>query len=94
MVLEKGYTENCAEWMAKRLEELIDHMRYGHAVIAYRRQDGSFRLVIGTLIYYEHCFHKEYDPIRIEGAVVYWDVEQQAWRTFQIENFMEWRPIV
>ncbi|MEO4801001.1 SH3 beta-barrel fold-containing protein, partial [Bacteroides uniformis] len=24
----------------------------------------------------------------------YWDAEQQGWRTFLIENFMEWRPIV
>lgn len=92
--LEKDYTEQCAWWMAQRLNELIDHMQYGHAVIAYRRQDGTFKLVTGTLIYYNHDFHKPYDITKIEGAVAYWDVEQQAWRTFQIENFMEWKPIV
>ena len=94
IMLEKGYTQECARWMAERMEELIDHMKYGHAAIAYHRQDGTFRLVTGTLIYYRQEFHKEYDITKIEGAVAYWDVEQQAWRTFQIENFMEWKPIV
>ena len=94
IMLEKGYTQECARWMAERLEKLIDHMRYGHAAIAYRRQDGTFRLVTGTLIYYERKFHKKHDINRIDSVMVYWDVEQQAWRTFQVENFMEWKPIV
>ena len=37
IMLEKNYTENCATWMAKRIESLIDHMQYGHALIAYHR---------------------------------------------------------
>ena len=45
IVFEKGYTESCAEWMAERLEALLDHMQYGHATIAYRKQNGSFQLV-------------------------------------------------
>ncbi|WP_455591420.1 SH3 beta-barrel fold-containing protein [Bacteroides sp.] len=94
IMLEKEYTQECAQWMAQRLEELIDHMRYGHAAIAYRKQNGEFRLVTGTLIYYRQDFHKLYDINKIEGAVAYWDVEKQAWRTFQVENFMEWKPIV
>lgn len=94
IVLEKNYTKECAGWMAERLESLIDHMSYGHATIAYRKQDGTFQLVTGTLIYYEQEFHKPYEINRIEGAVAYWDVEQQAWRTFQVENFMEWKPSV
>lgn len=94
IMLEKGYTAACAQWMANRLEALTDHMQYGHAAIAYRKQNGEFRLITGTLIYYEREFHKPYDPAQIEGAVAYWDVEQQAWRTFQVENFMEWKPIV
>ncbi|EXY77179.1 hypothetical protein M084_0699, partial [Bacteroides fragilis str. 3988 T1] len=38
-------------------------------------------------------FRKKYDPTKIEGAVVYWNVDEQRWMTFQVENFMEWRPI-
>ncbi|RGN54854.1 SH3 beta-barrel fold-containing protein, partial [Bacteroides fragilis] len=65
IVFEKGYTEQCAEWMAERLEALTDHLQYGHAVIAYRKQNGDFRLVKATLIYYEAEFHKKYDPTKI-----------------------------
>ena len=79
--------------MAERLEALTDHLQYGHAVIAYRKQNGDFRLVKATLIYYEAEFHKKYDPTKIEGAVVYWNVDEQRWTTFQVENFMEWRPM-
>ena len=38
----KGYTQTCAEWMAERIESLIDHMQYGHALIAFYKQDGTF----------------------------------------------------
>ena len=94
IVFEKGYTESCAEWMVERLEALLDHMQYGHATVAYRKQNGSFQLVKATLIYYEAEFRKKYDPAEVEGAVVYWNVDEQRWTTFQVENFMEWRPVV
>lgn len=48
----------------------------------------------GTLIHYEADFHRKYDIERIQNHVVYWDIEQQGWRTFQIENFLEWKPVV
>lgn len=91
---EKDYSENCATWMADRIESLIDHMQYGYALVAYHRQDGTFRLAKATLIPYETMFRREYDMLRVTGAIVYWDVEQQAWRNFQLENFLEWRPVV
>lgn len=94
IMLEKDFAEPCARWMAQRLENLVDHMKYGHAAIAYYKQDGTFQLKTGTLIYYEQDFRKPYNPMKIEGAVAYWDVEQQGWRTFQMENFLEWKPIV
>lgn len=90
---EKEYSENTAQWMAKRLEDLLDHMQYGHAVIAFYKQDGKFKFVKATLIYYETEFHKKYNPANVEGAVVYWNVEEQGWRTFQVENFLEWKPV-
>ena len=37
---------------------------------------------------------KKHDMTSIKAHVAYWDAEQQGWRTFLIENFMEWRPIV
>lgn len=90
---EKDYTENCAVWMAQRIESLIDHMQYGYALIAHYRQDGTFRLVKATLIPYETGFRRAYDINRVKGTIVYWDVEQGAWRNFQLENFLEWRPV-
>ena len=68
-------------------------MQYGQATVAYRIHNGSFQLVKATLIYYEAEFRKKYDPAEVEGAVVYWNVDEQRWTTFQVENFMEWRPI-
>ena len=93
IMLQKGYTETCASWMAKRIEELIDHMQYGYALIAYYKQDGTFKLVKATLIPYETGFGRKYEITRVTGTLIYWDVEQQAWRSFQLENFLEWRPI-
>lgn len=94
ILLEKGYTENAAEWMAGRIESLVDYMQYGYALIAYFKQDGTFQFVKATLLPYENAFHREYDMRRIEACIVYWDVELEAWRSFQLENFMEWRPII
>ena len=76
------------------VEALFDHMLCGHALIAYRKQNGEFRLVKATLVHYRGDFHKEFDPGKIDGAVVHWDVEQQGWITFQVENFLEWRLVI
>lgn len=94
IMLEKGYTEACAQWMAERIAALTEHMQYGHALIAYHKQTGEFQLVRATLIYYEEDFRRTYDASRIQSAVVYWNTELQGWRTFQLENFLEWRPVV
>lgn len=92
---EKGYTETTATWMATRIEALIDYMQYGHAVIAYHKAiDGKFQFVKATLVHYSHDFKKEYDAARVLEAVVYWDVEEQKWKRFRIENFLEWKPVV
>ncbi len=93
IMLEKAYTETCADWMAKRIEDLIDHMQYGYALIAYYKQDGTFKLVKATLIPYETGFHRKYEIVRVTSTLIFWDVEQQAWRSFQLVNFLEWRPI-
>lgn len=92
---EKGYPETTARWMANRIESLIDYMQYGHALIAYRRSiNGEFQFVKATLIYYKHDFKKEYKADKIQEAAIFWDVEQERWRRFRIENFMEWKPMV
>lgn len=83
-----------ARWMAQRIESLLNYMQYGYALIAYRKQDGSFYMGRGTLHYYEQDFHRKHDIADIKGHIAYWDAEKQGWRTFLVENFLEWKPIV
>lgn len=83
-----------AQWMVQRINSLLEYMQYGYALIAYRKQDGSFYMGRGTLFFYENDFRQKHDIADIKAHVVYWDAEQQGWRTFLIENFLEWRPIV
>lgn len=83
-----------ARWMAQRIESLLDYMHYGYALIAYSKQDGSFYLGRGTLRFYEQDFHRKHHITDIKAHVAYWDAEQKGWRTFLIENFLEWKPIV
>ena len=95
IMLEEECTEQCAEWMVNRIENLIDHMQYGHALIAYKRQDGKFTLAKATLLYYEQTFKKAYGLEQVNGGtLIYWDVEAQGWRNLMAENFLEWRPVV
>ena len=85
--------ERMAEYMAQRLIDLIDHMQYGYALIAFHKQGTIFKMVKATLMPYESFFHRFYEMERIESTVVYWDVESQAWRSFQLENLLDWSPV-
>ena len=64
---EKRITENTTlsmesvQWMAQRINSLLEYMRYGYALIAYRKQDGSFYMGRGTLVSYESDFKKKHD---------------------------------
>ena len=83
------------KWMTNRIETLIDHMQYGHAVIAYHRSaDGEFQFVKATLINYRYDFKREYDATKVQEAVMFYDVEIGKWKRFRIENFLEWKPVV
>lgn len=61
---EKRITENTTlsmesvQWMAQRINSLLEYMRYGYALIAYRKQDGSFYMGRGTLVSYESDFKR------------------------------------
>ena len=82
-MFEKGYSEECAEYMAQRLIDLI----------AFHKQGTIFKMVKATLMPYESFFHRFYEMERIESTIVYWDVESQAWRSFQLENLLDWSPV-
>ena len=93
IMLEKNYTENCATWMAKRIESLIDtcntDMRSLPIIGRTEHSDSSGQ----TLLPYKNMFRQDYDIARVTTTIAYWDIEQQAWRTFQLENFLEWSPV-
>lgn len=95
IVYQKGYKPETAQWMAERIEKLVNYMHYGHAVIAFRKQQGGFALVRATLVGYERAFGRAYNLHRLtRGTMVFWSEEAWGWRTLQIDNFIEWRPVV
>ena len=91
---EKGCTETIAERMVRRMIALAEYMQYGHAVIAFYKQNGTFQLVTGTLVPYHREFHHPFDIETVHSTFIYWNEEAGGWRSFQIENFLEWKAIV
>ena len=90
---KRGIPKNVQNTWHKRLIDLIDHMQYGYALIAFHKQGTIFKMVKATLMPYESFFHRFYEMERIESTIVYWDVESQAWRSFQLENLLTGAPV-
>lgn len=93
MIAEKGCSEKYAEEITQRCIELIERMSYGHAMIAFHKQDGTFRMEQGTMVGYEKFFHKPFQITPNQLSVIFWDTNLHAWRRFMIENLIEWKPI-
>ena len=94
IVNEKGYSEDTAMCYARKLWKLAKYMQYGYAIIAYYKRDGTFQMVTATLTPYDKEFNHPYDIYQVRSAFTYWNVESGGWRTFQIENFLEWKPMI
>lgn len=94
MINEKGISEKCAEQITQKVIKLTERMQYGHAMIAFHKQDGTFCLEQGTLVGYEKFFHRIYRITQEQESIVYWNMEQHAWRRFMIENLLEWKATV
>ena len=91
---EKGISEINAEKIVQKCMELVKHMLYGNAMIAFHKQDGTFCLERGTLVGYEKFFHREFNITAQQESIIYWSEEQKGWRRFMIGNLMEWKAIV
>ena len=91
---EKGISDKCAERIVQECIKLIERMLYGNAMIAFRKQDGTFCLEKVTLVGYEKFFHRDFNITAIQESVIYWSEEQKGWRRFMIGNLIEWRAIV
>ena len=72
IVVEKGYPETIAERIANRVKALADYMQYGHAIIAFYKQNGNFQLVTGTLISYHREFRHSYDMQQVHSTFIFW----------------------
>ena len=91
---EKGISEKKKKKTVQSCIELIERMLYGTAMIAFHKQDGTFCMEQGTLVGYEKDFHREFKITSRQMSVVYWSMEQHAWRRFMIGNLLEWKAIV
>ena len=90
----KGYFGKMRRKTVQSCIELIERMLYGNAMIAFHKQDGTFCMEQGTLVGYEKDFHREFKITSRQMSVVYWNMEQHAWRRFMIGNLLEWKAIV
>ena len=94
MIAEKGFSEKYAKEIAYKCVELIERMSYGHAMIAFHKQDGTFCMESGTLVEYEKFFHRGIHITPKQLSIVYWNDDLHTWRRFMIENLIDWKAIV
>ena len=90
---EKGISEKCAEKTVQSCIELIERMLYGNAMIAFHKQDAT-SYTFFFVAYDPVVFHREFKITSRQMSVVYWSMEQHAWRRFMIGNLLEWKAIV
>lgn len=76
-----------------RFEELYKQFHEGIAHFWYRKSDGTLRSAYGTLlmdIVQKHGGVPEGKTVRaFSGAVSYFDLEKDSWRSFKIESLQE-----
>ena len=63
IVSEKGYSETIAERIAEKVKSLANYMQYGHAIIAYYRQNGNFLFIsleFDSKLSLVYCFSYSY----------------------------------
>ena len=86
IVSEKGYSETIAERIAEKVKSLANYMQYGHAIIAYYRQNGNFQLVTGTLISYNRDFHHSYDMTQVHSTFIFWCMEEKDRKSTRLNS--------
>lgn len=89
MVL-KGYALEQTLKVSSMIELLQYKLMNGSAHFLYRRKDGSVREAYGTLL--EKVVRNNTsgygEPRRYYGCQAYFDIEEQAWRSFRYENLI------
>ena len=86
----RGYNLNQSLQKSMSVEALQFHLMNGTAHFLYRKNDGSIREAFGTLL--EKVVERNTNglgyPRKYDGLQAYFDIEDQAWRSFRYENFI------
>lgn len=90
-LIRKGFSGKAAADAEGSCFRMMKRMKKEYVMIAFRKQDGTFCMRIGTLLPYQSFFHKQFHFLEMKGTMPYWDAEEENWRTFQIENLISWK---
>lgn len=89
MVLN-GYDLTQSLQTSAMIEALQFKLVNGTAHFIYRKANGELREAFGTLL--ERVADRNIDgrgyPKRLDGLQAYFDIEEQAWRSFRYENLI------
>ena len=86
----KGYNLNQSLMTSMSIVALQFQLMNGTSHFIYRKKDGSLREAFGTLL--EKVVERNTNglgyPRKYDGLQAYYDVEEQAWRSFRYENLV------
>jgi WYL_2, Sm-like SH3 beta-barrel fold len=69
--------------------KLLAQLKKGIAYFSFKKADGSTRVAVGTLRNDNFSYEsKGTDKVAKIGLVKFWDVENRAFRSLNIENFI------
>lgn len=86
----KGYNLSQSLQTSAMIEALQFRLMNGTAHFLYRKKDGSIREAFGTLLerVTERNINGRGTPRKYYGCQAYFDIEEQAWRSFRYENLI------
>ncbi|MDR0331845.1 MAG: SH3 beta-barrel fold-containing protein [Dysgonamonadaceae bacterium] len=89
-MVKKGYDLNQSLNTSAMIELLQLQLMNGCAKFLYLKKDGTIRQAYGTLL--EKVVEKNINGFgyskKYDGLQAYYDVEEQAWRSFRYENLI------
>ena len=89
----KGWNHDQCMDQVSLIIQVLQQMLRGYAAISYLQKDGTPKLARGTLAYYEHFFNTPFQWVNQNGTIPFWDGDAKVWRTFQVENLLDWRLV-
>lgn len=89
-IVMRGHNLNQLVQNSISIESLKLLLMKGTAHFLYRKKDGTIREAFGTLLgkVVERNTNGLGHPRKYDGLVAYFDIEDQAWKSFRFENFI------